>query len=96
LVALGTPAELMSGEGAAVISFEMPPGLDVDDLPRLDGRIARNDTRIVVETDRATRDMLALTSWADGRGVDLASLTLTRPTLEDVFLSLTGGGGEQQ
>ena len=96
LVAMGSPTELMAGEEAAVISFRMPSGIGIEDLPRLDGRIEAVDHGVVVETTRATSDMLALTSWAVGRGIDLASLTLTRPTLEDVFISLTGGDGEKQ
>ena len=30
-----------------------------------------------------------LTGWARERGIDLPGLTVTRPTLEDVYLELT-------
>jgi ABC-2 type transport system ATP-binding protein len=36
-----------------------------------------------------TADVHALTQWALGRGIELADLRLSRPSLEDVYLSLT-------
>ena len=52
-----------------------------------------DDGVVTVESARPTADLLALTSWAEQHGVELADLTLTRPTLEDVYLRLTGDGG---
>jgi hypothetical protein len=34
--------------------------------------------------------IMALTGWAAGRGAALDALTVTRPSLEDVYLALTG------
>ena len=96
LVAMGTPADLMAEDDTAAISLRLPPGVGVDDLPPLRGRVVRDGDSVLVETSKPTADMLALTSWANQRGIELAGLTLTRPTLEDVFLTLTGGGGERQ
>jgi hypothetical protein len=38
-----------------------------------------------------THVLYELTSWAVDRGVELERLQVTRPTLEDVYLELTGG-----
>ena len=37
-----------------------------------------------------TRDLAPLLGWAAARGMELEGLTVTRPTLEDVYLELTG------
>ena len=37
-----------------------------------------------------TADVNAVTGWALERGIELAGLVVTRPTLEDVFLELAG------
>jgi len=42
------------------------------------------------DTEDPTGDLLALTSWAAGRGVGLDGLTVARPSLEDIYLTLTG------
>ena len=38
----------------------------------------------------------ALTEWAMGRGEVLAGLVVNRPSLEDVYLELTGGAGHDR
>ena len=64
------------------------PGRAATDLRR--GRAHGRD--VAVSTKDPTRDLLALTSWAAGRGAALEGLTVTRPSLEDVYLALTGDG----
>jgi len=44
----------------------------------------------VIETDRPTAVLAELTGPAAAAGVELDGLTVSRPTLEDVYLSLTG------
>jgi len=40
-----------------------------------------------------TQVLLALTQWAVGHGVELPGLTVVRPSLEDVYLRITGQAG---
>ena len=40
-------------------------------------------------TETPTRDLAPLLEWAAHRGMELEHLTVTRPTLEDVYLDLT-------
>ncbi len=89
IVATGAPDEIGGrDDGAAVIRFgaEVPLG----DLP-LPVRTVGN----VVEVRSAdpVADLHRLTGWALERGIDLPGLTVTRPSLEDVYLRLTGGDG---
>jgi ABC-2 type transport system ATP-binding protein len=90
LVALARPDEL--GNGLAqrqTITFRMPTG--VADLPALSGEVRRENGSVIVTTADPVRDVNTLTGWALERGVDLAGLTVARPTLEEVYLELTGG-----
>jgi hypothetical protein len=42
-------------------------------------------------TDQPTKDAHELTGWALDNGVDLEVFEISRPSLEDVYLELTGG-----
>jgi ABC-2 type transport system ATP-binding protein len=90
IVAEGRPATLGDRHLAkSVIRFRLPPA---GDLPREIASIATtaNDELELTVTD-PTRILHELTSWAVGRGVELEGLEVSRPTLEDVYLELTGG-----
>jgi ABC-2 type transport system ATP-binding protein len=53
--------------------------------------VSTEDGRLVVVSDRVTADLYALTSWATEYGIELEDLTVSRPSLEDVYLTLTEG-----
>ncbi len=90
IVAEGSPASLGGRDTAAVrIRFRPPDGRA---LPPV-GAGARPDPEhpgyVVLETAEPTRVLHALTGWAIDQGVELIGLTVTRPSLEDVYLELT-------
>jgi ABC-2 type transport system ATP-binding protein len=90
LVAVGSPDELRaSTRSTAVISFELPPGTPLADVP-LTGNRAVTGSTVEFRSDHPTRDLQLLTSWADGLGVELPSLRLAQPSLEEVYLELIG------
>ncbi|WP_327004405.1 ABC transporter ATP-binding protein [Dactylosporangium sp. NBC_01737] len=91
LVALGRPDELGGAAAEHVLRFALPAGTVWSDLPTLSGRVQRHDAAVVVHTRDPLRDTHTVTGWAIEHGVALPQLTLTRPTLEDVYLKLTGG-----
>lgn len=72
----------------ARVTFTLPDGWTIEDLP-----IPAGDDRglVVVETSNPTQTLHELTGWATRHGVLLAGLTVTRPSLEDVYLQLTSG-----
>ena len=89
IVAEGTPKTLGGRAAMAVrISFTLPDGVRLDELPlsahALNGRVS-------VESDKPLADVKALADWALARGLDLPDLDVRRPSLEDVYLQLTGG-----
>jgi ABC-2 type transport system ATP-binding protein len=90
VVAEGAPDAIGGRDMArACISFALPDGYGIDELP-LPARAGSG--AVIVETSNVTRALLELTRWADRNGVDLAGLTVDRPTLEDAYLHLTSEG----
>jgi hypothetical protein len=74
-----------------VVAFRLPPGTALGDLPAgLPGLPAAADGRVELATSEPTRALHVLTGWALERGEELDALTVTRPSLEDVYLRLTG------
>jgi ABC-2 type transport system ATP-binding protein len=90
LMALGTPDELAEQQMASmtVITFVAPDGHDP--LPSLRGQTQREGHRVEVRTSTPTDDLHELTTWALARGVELGSLRLARPSLEQVYLDVIG------
>lgn len=92
IVAQGTPESLGDRQSAkTVISFtaETAEGLPVAGL-----HVGENG-RMEIRSDDPTRDLYALTGWSLDRRVDLIDLTVARPTLEDIYLELTGGDSDE-
>jgi ABC-2 type transport system ATP-binding protein len=85
----GTPAALGGRDLAgARISFTLPDGYSAADLPVR--AAAGENGRLVVEADDQTELLLhRLTGWALDHGTTLPGLTVDRPSLEDIYLSLT-------
>jgi ABC-2 type transport system ATP-binding protein len=85
LIAIAAPDEL-GGEDATLVSFRLPEGVDSADLPvPVDGP----GPEVSLRTATPTRDLAPLLSWAVVRGYELEGLTVSRPSLEDVYLELT-------
>jgi len=92
IVGEGSPDQLGGREQAASeISFQLPPGVGVDQLPEGVGAdAAATNGRIVLRSGDPTQALNRLTGWALERGVELSRLEVRRPSLEDIYLELTG------
>jgi len=91
LVTVGTPAEIGgTSRQLSVVSFRLPPGVDHHDLPLLPGRLVPRGADWQLRTDNPTAALFQLTGWAQDCGLQLSALTVTRPSLEDVYLELVG------
>jgi ABC-2 type transport system ATP-binding protein len=88
LVALGRPEELGAGAASSIVSFRLPEGVAVDELPRLDGTLSRDGADLELTTTAPTRTLQELTTWAVARNVEVPSLSVGRPSLEDTYLAL--------
>ena len=95
IVAHGTPRELQEqiiGKSRVEIVCEssLPEGLPPN-WPQED-QITFGDERIslTAATENPARAVLDLVKWVDGCGCGLSDIHIKRPTLEDVFIQLTG------
>jgi ABC-2 type transport system ATP-binding protein len=89
IVAEGTPQTLGGRERMATrISFTLPDGIGSDDLPL---RASTQNGRVAIESERPLADLKELADWALARGLELPDLDVRQPSLEDVYLQLTGG-----
>jgi ABC-2 type transport system ATP-binding protein len=93
IVASGTAEELTRGlDHSSVITFRLPHGTSADDLKAIvETDITTSGVIASPTSDRPQRELYLLTRWAEEQEVELGELTVQRPTLEDVFLELTGG-----
>ena len=93
IVASGRPDELSpDGRAATIVSFELPDGVSVDALrSQVEEQVETSGKLVSLRTDNAQRTLYRLTSWAEESGLRLEALQARRPSLEDVFLELTGG-----
>jgi ABC-2 type transport system ATP-binding protein len=96
IVAAGTSDSLGGrSEQPSVIRFGLPAGMVIGDLPAEVLAADATVTNGVIEASTPSPLPLlgALATWAAGRGIDLPDLRVNRPTLEDVYLALTGERG---
>ncbi len=94
VAASGTPRSLGGREfGKVVIAFNLPEGVAVSDLPVTLTRCCEGNAEI--ETDNEVEVLARLTSWSVASKSPLSGLSVTRPTLEDVYLKLTHDAEER-
>ena len=93
IVATGTVDDLIrTGASGARVRFRLPDGV----VPP-EGLGARPDGSIWrLETTAPTRTLHELTSWAVDASVELADLEVSRRSLEEIYLELTGGEPEPE
>jgi ABC-2 type transport system ATP-binding protein len=91
IVAEGTPESIGGRDvGAAVVTFRLPES--VDGGPPLPAGAEATNGRVTFSTQTPTHDLAPLLVWASDHEIELEGLTVSRPSLEDVYLQLTGGG----
>jgi ABC-2 type transport system ATP-binding protein len=94
IVAEGPPASLGGRDQVlARVSFRLMPGMT---LPTdLAGELVA-DGHVELVAENLTATLHRLTGWALEQGIELEDLGVVRPTLEDIYLQLTGGPPAQQ
>ena len=92
IVAEGPP-ETIAGraKAATVIEFSVPDHVS-SAMPLTP--IRHEGATFTVESADTTRDLHRLTTWALDGGIALEGLTVTKPSLEDVYLQLIGDSAE--
>ena len=97
VLAQGTPAELVAGLGAeSILEVQLAPGAPelaeaVRALPDV-VEATQADARLRLAARGFERALPAVLALLAARGATVADVSVHRPTLEDVFLALTGRG----
>ena len=95
VIAEGSPAELGRSTGAATeVRFRLPDGVGTADLPSSSATVHADNGFVVLRTGEPVRTLNELTGWALSRGLDLSSIEVGRPSLEDIYLELTSADTE--
>ena len=94
-IAHGTADELKSMVGGERIEISLQPDASMEDAQRVLTRFSLNglhikDRSITAPISRGTQALAEALRCLDSEGVKLRDAGLRRPTLDDVFLSLTG------
>jgi ABC-2 type transport system ATP-binding protein len=92
IIAIGRPEELGGRDlRPAEIRFSLPSEWSLGDLPDVpcEQRKLEGD-RVLVLTKEPVVAAQRITTWALEHGVDLGHFAVSQPTLEDIYLELTG------
>jgi ABC-2 type transport system ATP-binding protein len=94
LIAEGSPDQLIGQVSGTMISFMLPEGIPAGDASATFGDLLGVDIRLsgrLVEAsvEQPTAAVHRVTGWAIDAGVELEGLSVSRVSLEDVYLALT-------
>ncbi len=98
IIAMGRPEELGGRDlRPAEVRFSLPSEWSLGDLPDVpcEQRTLEGD-RVVVMTKQPVVAAQQITTWALDHDVDLGQFSISQPTLEDIYLELTGSQGVNQ
>ncbi|MEZ5403530.1 MAG: ABC transporter ATP-binding protein [Bryobacteraceae bacterium] len=96
IIAIGTPREIQArtlGHSRIEVATELPApngALAADAFCAETVMFSEDRRGITVSSARPAKTVVELVKWIDAEGIGLADIHLKRPTLEDVFIELTG------
>jgi ABC-2 type transport system ATP-binding protein len=94
IIASGSPRELQAksaNQSAIEITLTQPWRGELPSWPHaIRGTLSEDGRQIKVTSEHPARTLVDMVKWTDAQGIDLDDVRLTRPTLEDVFIELTG------
>jgi ABC-2 type transport system ATP-binding protein len=98
VIANDTPAALKAQLGSTVFEMDMPEGgaeLALALLtPVVTGRVEREGEHLRITSEHGARALIEILRALDVAGLEPQSLTVREPSLDDVFLALTGRHAE--
>src|SRR3954470_20613354 len=99
VIARGTAKELKAGLGATIVDVGLPPDVEperVSEFLQVVGASNVDGSTVEVKVDGGGRDVLEIVRILDAEAVYPETLTVREPTLDDVFLTLTGHRVDQE
>jgi ABC-2 type transport system ATP-binding protein len=103
VIAAGTAEELKGRVGGDVVEFTVPDRSRVTDAVTAITKVGEGEPHVDAETGvvsvgvggRGSEALIEVVRGLDGAGVETRGLALRRPSLDDVFLALTGHAAEE-
>jgi ABC-2 type transport system ATP-binding protein len=97
IVAIGPPESLGGrDERPTEIRFALPAGIAVGDLPSLPAAtISEQEDGVLITTTEGVSAIHELSGWALQHELPLPGLSLSQPSLEDIYLALTSDEREE-
>jgi len=104
VIAAGTSEELKSRVGGDVLEFTVPDRARIPDAISAIAKIGEGEPHVDEDTGvinvgvggRGSEALIEAVRALDGAGVQIQGLSLRRPSLDDVFLALTGHAAEDE
>ncbi|WP_194897494.1 ATP-binding cassette domain-containing protein [Catenulispora pinisilvae] len=99
-VAEGTPEQLKASVGNSTLQLHLAPGADQEQARQVVLRVAGAEPVLTPESGRMNVPLDTADRAADvliglrGAGVSIASVSVAQPSLDEVFLALTGHGAD--
>jgi ABC-2 type transport system ATP-binding protein len=95
IIAIGSPRELQeksSTQSGIELRLSRPlPDIAIPEWPEaIHTTVSADRHTIAIASKRAARTLVEVVKWADAHDFELDDVRLNRPTLEDVFLEMTG------
>jgi ABC-2 type transport system ATP-binding protein len=94
VIAIGTPAELKErSAGKSTVEILCQKPFDAAALPAWPFATSSkviDDRRLIVSSARPAQTLVEIMKWVEAKDLGLEDVHLSRPTLEDVFIELTG------
>jgi ABC-2 type transport system ATP-binding protein len=95
IIAIGSPRELQAksaNQSAIEMTLTQPwRGGALPAWPEvIMSHLGEDGRHIKVTSSRPARTLVEMVKWSDAQAIELDDVRLTRPTLEDVFIELTG------
>jgi ABC-2 type transport system ATP-binding protein len=98
VIANDTPAALKAQLGSTVFEMDMPAGSGERAVglltPVVDGKVEREGEHLRITTNKGPSALVEILRTLDAAGLEPQSLTVREPSLDDVFLALTGRHAE--
>ncbi|MFN2476462.1 MAG: ATP-binding cassette domain-containing protein [Chthoniobacterales bacterium] len=95
IIAIGTPRELQEkSANQSAIEVTMTTAWTGGELPAWEQAnavaLSEDHRHIKVTSKQPAKTLVEMVKWIDAQGIELDDVRLNRPTLEDVFIELTG------
>jgi len=95
IIALGSPRELQEKNAEqSGIEIKLSRPLDDRTIPNfadaIQSSVSNDGVKLSVRSRHPARTLVELVKWIDAQGYELEDVHLKRPTLEDVFIEMTG------